>query len=45
MFRAEKVNEVQGKGSGETTTAAVQTPLGAFLNKSIRFFCFIDDPE
>jgi hypothetical protein len=45
VFRAEKDHEVEGKGSGETTAAAVRTLLEAFLKKPVRFFCFIDAPE
>jgi hypothetical protein len=42
VFIAEEVDGVQDKGSGETTTAEVQTLLEPSLNLSLRSACFTD---
>lgn len=43
VFRAEKVDGVGYKGSGETAVVDVQTLLEAFLNLSQRSASFIDE--
>jgi hypothetical protein len=41
-FITQKVDEVEDKGSGDTTINDVQTLMEAFLNMSLRSSCFID---
>jgi hypothetical protein len=42
VFIVEKVNGIEEKGSGDTTTVSAQTVLEDFFNKSMRFACVTD---
>jgi len=43
VFIAEDIHGVQYKGSGDSTTADVQTLLEAFLNMSLRSIHFTEE--
>jgi hypothetical protein len=43
VFIAHDVYGVGDKGSGDTTTVDVQTPLKAYLNMILKSTCFVDE--